>query len=121
MLKRLKAAYESASKTHKRSQEYEAVSPLQTMQGMGARGGRNTSAGGGGGGGVGTAVVTSAASSPSVTFGGGGGGGGGVTSSLVRRFTSTYSLAVGEDVDEVEKKFKATLDSEVRQTICSKW
>ncbi|CAN0445143.1 unnamed protein product, partial [Ectocarpus sp. 12 AP-2014] len=37
-LKRLKAAYDAASKTQKHSQEYEAVSPLQTMQGAGTEG-----------------------------------------------------------------------------------
>lgn len=91
------------------------------MQGAGAEGPRNMSVGGGGGGGAGgaTAVVTSATNSPSLaaTFRGEGGGGegGGARSTLRRRFTSTYSLVVGEDVDEVEGKFKATLDSEVQQ------
>ncbi|CAN0072401.1 unnamed protein product, partial [Ectocarpus fasciculatus] len=42
-LKRLKAAYDAASRTHKLSQEFEAVSPLQMMQGAGAGGGRNVS------------------------------------------------------------------------------
>ncbi|CAM9985942.1 unnamed protein product, partial [Ectocarpus sp. 12 AP-2014] len=42
---------------------------------------------------------------------------GGARSSLRRRFTSTYSLEVGEDVDEVEGKFKAKLDSEVEKVV----
>lgn len=49
-----------------------------------------------------------------------GGGAGGATATaaalhkgMKRRFTSSYSLLVGHDVDALEEKFSETLDAEV--------
>lgn len=55
--------------------------------------------------------IASTASSSSLAGGAAAVAGG--ARSLRRRLTSSYSLAVGEDVDEVEEKFKAALDAEV--------
>lgn len=110
-LKKLKAAYEATSTTrklsqheHPRTMSWEA-SPLQagTPASM-ARGRGPVVADSGGGGG---------AINPPAGMASLGGASGGRPSSW--KLTSSYSLVVGEDVDELEEKFKATLDSEVRR------
>jgi len=118
-LKRLKAAYESASITQKLQQDLISRTMSLDVETTGAGAGAGATAtetapGTGWGGFSSISSAVSASSLPGV--GGGGGGGTRAISSarmLRKRLTSSYSLVVGEDVDEVEEKFKASLDSEV--------
>lgn len=98
-LKKLKAAYEATSATRKLSQHehpralsWEA-SPVQ----------------------AGTATSMVRSRGPAVADSGGGGAITSIASSSSWRLpmSSSYSLLVGDDVDELEEQFKATLDSEV--------
>lgn len=124
-LKKLKAAYEAASATRKLSQHehprtlsWEA-SPLQpsTARGRGPVVADSGGGGGGGGGGrSGGGAINSTASLASLT-----GATGARSSSWRLAMASSYSLVVGEDVDELEEKFKATLDSEVYLYVLCTW
>lgn len=114
-LKRLKAAYEAASTIQKINQEHQRTMSWEA-EGPGAGGRGDVGGGVGIGGGVNVSVssaagIASVASSSSLAGGAAAVAGG--ARSLRRRLTSHYSLSVGEDVDEVEEKFKASLDAEV--------
>ncbi|CAM9454478.1 unnamed protein product, partial [Scytosiphon promiscuus] len=129
-LKSLKAAYEAASTTQKHHHDLPHGTSLESaptsthegaVAGWSRRGSHGSSpytnipqsssvSGGGGGGGGGMGGATSVMSCASLTASGG-------TRSLRRRLTSSYSLVVGEDVDELEEQFKAILDSEVEKVV----
>eukprot|EP00903_Cladosiphon_okamuranus_P007004 g6815.t1 len=98
-LKRLKAAYEAASTIQRINQERQRILSWEASPTQHSGAATTTTPGAG---------IVSASSSSSLVGG---------ARSLRRRLTDSYSLAVGEDVDEVEEKFKAALDAEVEKVV----